>query len=211
MEDGIDGRYGLRIYLVVEGRTEKAFLGHLRTFLEPRLPGNMPRLSAITVDGSLPTGQELREIVRKLLDDRADHVIALADVYTGTTPPSFSNAREARLRMQEWVGKEPRFHAHAAQYEIEAWLLPYWARIQSLAGHNQANPSRDPESVNHENPPSRRIAEIFRRGNRREYSKTRDLSKILEGQDLSIAVEQCPELKALVNTILAICGGEAIP
>ncbi|HLO84959.1 MAG TPA: hypothetical protein VK203_08095 [Nostocaceae cyanobacterium] len=39
------------------------------------------------------------------------------------------------------------------------------------------------------------------------YSKTRDAKKILQGQDLMIAVNACPELKAFINTILSL--GEA--
>ena len=114
-------------------------------------------------------------------------------------------------RCAEWVGKEPRFHPHAAQYEVEAWLLPYWPQIQKLARHDQSAPSGDPECINHHNPPARRIREVFRRGKSRDYVKTRDFGKILEGQDLSAAIARCPELKALVNTILNICGGQTIP
>ncbi|MCP4699339.1 MAG: DUF4276 family protein, partial [Gammaproteobacteria bacterium] len=66
-----------------------------------------------------------------------------------------------------WVGKEPRFHPHAAQYDFEAWLLPYWTTIQRLAGHNKTAPGGVPEAVNHNKPPAYHIKEIFRIGNRR--------------------------------------------
>ena len=112
--------------------------------------------------------------------------------------------------MRAWVGPEPRFHPHAAQFDFEAWLLPYWPRIQELASHNQSAPGGDPEKVNRNSPPSRRIKEVFRRGRQRAYVKTRDVDRILQGQDLRVSVEQCSELKALVNTILGICGGDRI-
>ena len=114
--------------------------------------------------------------------------------------------------MRTWVGVEPRFHPHAAQYDFEAWLLPYWPRIQALAGHNQSAPSGDPEKVNNNNPPSQRITQVFRVGEgRHDYVKARDVNRILENQNLRVSVEQCSELKALVNTILSICGGQTIP
>ena len=204
----------MKIKLIVEGRTEKAFLSHLRTFLEPQLPKRMPTLSPHAYQGRIPTGDGLKNRVSTLLYGRNpyDHVVAITDIYTGTMyPPDFLDAADAKSKMRAWVGAEPRFHPHAAQYEIEAWLLPYWSRIQQLAGHNQAAPSRDPEGVNHGNPPSHRIQEIFSRGGCRKYSKSRDFGSILRGRDLSLAIDTCPELKALVNSILNICGGELLP
>ncbi len=204
----------MRIKLIVEGKTEKAFIPVLRSFLEPRLAGRMPVLSPNVYHGPVPTGNDLKKRVNELLYGKNawDHVIALTDVYTGTNPHAFDNAADAKSKMRVWVGPETRFHPHAAQYEIEAWLLPYWSRIQQLAGHNQAAPSGNPEGVNHGNPPSHRIREIFSRGNNRsQYSKARDFGSILRGQDLSVAISRCPELKALVNSILDICGGDLIP
>ena len=202
----------MRIKLIVEGKTEKAFIPVLRAFLEPRLAGRMPVLSPNVYHGPVPTGNDLKKRVNELLHGRNawDHVIALTDVYTGTNPPDFSNATEAKSKMSMWVGMEPRFHPHAAQYEIEAWLLPYWSRIQRVAGHNQAAPGGNPEGVNHGNPPSRRIQEIFSRGGRSRYSKSRDFGRILRDDDLSLAVSRCPELKDLINSILNICGGDLI-
>ena len=203
----------MRIKLIVEGKTEKAFIPVLRAFLEHRLAGRMPVLSPNIYNGRIPTGNDLKKRVNELLyrGNAWDHVIALTDVYTGGIYPyDFSDAANAKSKMRMWVGPEPRFHPHAAQYEIEAWLLPYWPRIQQLAGHNQAAPGGDPEGVNHGNPPSRRIQEIFFRGNRRRYSKPRDFGSILRDQDLSLAVSRCPELNELVNSILNICGGDLI-
>ena len=202
----------MKITIIAEGKTEKVFLSHLREFLSPRLTGRMPSLTPNVYNGRIPTGEKLRRRVTELLRHPSDHVIALTDVYTGTTPPDFRDAAEAKSKMNGWVRHEPRFHPHAAQYEIEAWLLPYWPRIQKLARHNQSAPKGDPESINHSSPPTSRLKEVFRRGSgRHSYVKTRDFGKILEDQDLSVAIDRCPELKALVNTILSVCGGQPIP
>ena len=54
--------------------------------------------------------------------------------------------------------------------------------------------------------------EIFEIGKCREsYVKPRDAARILRENDLSVAVAQCSELKAMVNTILSLCGGPVIP
>jgi len=168
----------------------------------------------VPYDGRIPTGDKLQRVVRRLLADRcqpADHVIALTDVYTGSRPPDFPTANAAKDKMRQWVGEEPRFHPHVALHDVEAWLLCYWPIIQRLAGHNKSAPAGNPETVNHENPPAHRIREIFRIGTcRAAYVKPRDARRILRDSDLSQAVASCPELKALVNTILSVCGGAGV-
>lgn len=142
----------------------------------------------------------------------ADHVMALTDVYTGSLPPEFNDAQDARQEMLGWVHNNPKFHAHAAQYGFEAWLLPYRPTIQQLAGHNQAAPPGNPESVDHDNPPAHRINAIFEAGRcRNSDGKPRDAGRILRKSDLSAAISQCAELQAFVNTILSVCGGTTIP
>jgi hypothetical protein len=204
----------VKIALIVEGKTEKAFLPSLREFLQGRLAGAMPRLDVSPYDGRIPKEGKLKRVVENLLAGRnpADHVIALTDVYTGTNPPDFIDAQDAKDKMRRWVGAEPRFHPHAAQYDFEAWLLPYWPTIQKLAKHNKAAPGGDPETVNHDNPPAYRIKEIFEIGKCRDsYVKPRDAARILRENDLSTAISQCSELKAFINTILSVCGGPVIP
>ena len=205
----------MKITLIVEGKTEKVFIQHLRRFLQTHLAGSMPSMKTHVYDGRIPKGAELQRVVRKLLNDgerSADNVIALTDVYTGTTPPEFQDAQDAIRKMREWVGPEPRFHPHAAQYDFEAWLLPYWKTIQQLADHNKAAPPGVPESVNHARSPAYHIKEIFRIGRSgRAYVKTRDAARILHDNDLIIAVTACPQLKALVNTILVTSGANPIP
>ncbi len=204
----------MKIAIIVEGNTETAFLPHLMNFLKTRLEGNMPKLDPIPYHGRIPTDDKLKRLVKNLLSGRnaANHVIALTDVYTGSRPPNFTDAVDAKNKMRQWVGVEPRFHPHVAQYEFEAWLLPYWSTIQKLAGHKKAAPGINPEKVNHNNPPAHRIKEIFEAGKCRDsYVKPRDAGRILRDNDLSVSIAQCPELKALVNMIISTCGGTMIP
>lgn len=211
-----DGSYGwaiLKIAMIIEGETEKAFLPHLRQFLKAHLSPNMPNIDPFPYDGRIPKGDKLRRIVENLLRGKkaVDHVIALTDVYTGTIPHDFVNAEDAKKKLIEWVGHEARFHPHVAQYEFEAWLLPYWSTIRRLAGHNRAAPPGRPETIDHDNPPGNRIKEIFQAGTCRDsYIKPRDANRILRENDLNVAISQCVELKALVNTIISVSGGNII-
>jgi uncharacterized protein DUF4276 len=186
-----------------------AFKVHLRAFLESKLAGRMPRLDFFPYDGRIPIGDKLKRVVEDLLGkgpSASDAVLALTDVYTGTN--DFTNAIDAKAKMQAWVGQNSRFYAHAAQYDFEAWLLPYWDEIQRIAGHNRNPPPGQPEAVDHNRPPSYHIREIFRIGScRDDYSKVRDANRILRGKDLSVAALRCPELKAFINTIIQLSGG----
>ena len=199
----------MKISLIVEGKTEKVFVPKLREYLQTLLPGKMPNLHSVPQNGGIQLDDKLDKLVTNLISGKnaADYVIALTDVY-----PEFSSAASAKEKMRHSVKSEGRFYAHAAQYEFEAWLLPYWTQIQQLAKHNQSAPGGNPEMVNHNHPPSVRIKEVFSRGKvRDDYIKARDAHRILRNADLNIAIQQCPELKSLVNTILSICGGQTIP
>lgn len=201
----------MKIAILVEGATETAFKPVLLDFLKSRLQ-QMPKLKFIPHDGRVPKGDKLKRIVENLLigKDAFNAVIALTDVYTGTN--DFQDGADAKAKMREWVGNNANFYPHVAQHDFEAWLLPYWSKIQKLAKSNKSAPTGLPEKVNHGNPPSYRIKEIFETGKcQRSYSKIRDGARILKNQDLMASVNQCPELKAFINTILELCKGDLIP
>ncbi len=174
----------------------------------------MPKLNGISENGRIPTGHKLRRLVELLLGasiEPAEAVIALTDVYVGNDPPEFKDAADAKKKMREWVGPNPAFHPHAAQFEFEAWLLPYWSDIQRLAQSNKAASWANPELVNHGTPPSHHIRAVFLSGkSRRRYVKPRDANKILQGKDLYTSANECPELKGFLNTILGLCHGDLI-
>jgi hypothetical protein len=145
----------MKVSLIVEGKTETAFLPHLRRFLQTRLLNKMPRLDPFPYDGRIPTGDKLKRVVEELLNcgaQSADAVVALTDVYTGTR--EFVDANDAKSRMRSWVGNNDRFYPHAAQHDFEAWLIPYWPEIKRLAASNRTAPGTTPENIDHDKPPS---------------------------------------------------------
>jgi hypothetical protein len=194
----------MKITIICEGKTEQAFKEPLNAFLQTLLPGKMPSLRFDVHHGSIPTGEKLKRVVEELLAARlrpANAVIGLTDVY-----PSFTDAQDAKIKMREWVGAEPRFHPHVALHDFEAWLLPYWDRVTQLAGRKAKAFGTNPETINHGNPPAHRLSRLFEAGTCRDsYSKPRDAKRILKDVDLMIAIEKCPELKGFVNTIIRLC------
>ncbi|MBL4885728.1 MAG: DUF4276 family protein [Planctomycetaceae bacterium] len=194
----------MRITILCEGKTEKAFKPCLLAFLRAQLDGKMPKLVFDIHNGAIPTEKNLQRTVSNLLDTgakRSDAVIALTDVY-----PEFKDAKTAKEQMQQWVGKETRFYPHVALYDFEAWLLPYWSDIKDLAKKNSSPFGAHPEGVNHGNPPAHRLKRMFEAGRCRDsYNKPRDAGRILKGKDLLVSINACPELKAFINTILRLC------
>ena|GEM_PF-233235 len=139
------------------------------------------------------------------------HFVAFYTIST-TDPeePDFQDATDAKEKMMEWVGNNPKFYPHTALHDFEAWLLPYWETIRSLAKHNRSAPSGSPETVNHQKPPSYWIKEIFESGRQSSYDKPIHGAKILKKNELMIAIQACPELKAFVNQIISLCDGSQI-
>ena len=48
----------MRIAILVEGKTERAFKPYLLSHLENRLAGKMPKLDFMPYDGRIPTGNK---------------------------------------------------------------------------------------------------------------------------------------------------------
>ena len=87
----------MKITILVEGKTEKAFKPHLLEFLKSRLAGRMPNVDPFPYNGRISTKDRLRREVETLLRNGTDAVIALTDVYTGTTR-EFVDAADAKRR-----------------------------------------------------------------------------------------------------------------
>jgi len=190
------------IVLLVEGNTETALKDKLKAFLDERARADRkPRVALRTKDIMTLNQAKLRHRVRlELRDPKVTAVVGLIDVY-----PRFTSASDAKRFLQDAVGDEPRFYAHVAQYDVEAWLLPYWDFICRRLGIQRARPGADPEQVNLERPPSRRLDELYRVAKPpRKYVKPIEMATILRSQDLTVAADQCPELKSLLNTLLNV-------
>ena len=193
----------MTIVLLVEGATETALKHKLKAFLDIQAEREgRPKVALRTRDiMSLSEGKLRGRIRLELSAPQVEAVVGLIDVY-----PEFTSATEAKEFLRRAADGEPRFYPHAAQYEVEAWLLPYWEKICQRVGVRQASPGPHPEQVNLNNPPSRRLATLYRlaKPRPRKYVKTIEMAAILRDKDLNVAANQCPELKSLLNTLLML-------
>ncbi len=194
----------MTVVLLVEGDTETALKRHLKQFLDQRAEAQgRPKIALRTRDIMTLNEGRLRGRIRQELRDPDVAVVAMIDVY-----PNFHSADEAKAFLRRCADGAPRFYAHAAQYDVEAWLLPFWEDICRRVGVNQGPPRASLELVDLQRPPSKRLAELYQRARdpRRKYVKTLEMSAILKGKDLTIAASRCPEFEALLNTLLTLGG-----
>lgn len=204
------------IVVLCEGPTEKGLRDALKGFLDgecAQAARSRVRLTMVSANG----GSELlkRERLVSLVTQHLRRpgvigVIGLVDVVAPEYRTRFASAAEAISTLKGLLPDEPRFHAHAAQHDIEAWLLPYWQVACRKAGRNKQAPGTNPEAVNHGHPPSYHLGELYRLGGKR-YDKPRDAAAILRGQDLLVSANACPQFKAFLNTLLDLSGCEVIP
>lgn len=199
---------GRRVIILVEGKTERALKEALHRTLDPRCKDAgvaRPGIETRRWD-SFRDPKKVQTQVHRFLDTEGVLcVVGLVDVR-----PYFPSPDEAKLFLRKAAGSTSRFHPHVAHHDFEAWLLPYWDDICRRLGVQRRRPGANPEEVNDQKPPSQHLEELYRLA-RRSYQKPQDAHTILADQDLALAARECPELKALLNTLLHCCGLEPVP
>jgi hypothetical protein len=197
----------MKIVLLVEGDTEKALKEHLKRFLDERAEAaGKPKIALRTGQITLNRGDLRGRIRLELRDPQVSAVVGLVDVY-----PTFASAEQAKQFLREAAAHDPRFYAHAALHDVEAWLLPFWANICARLGVKRAAPGARPETVDLNHPPSRRLQELYSLAKPpQKYIKPIEMNALLRGKDLTVVAGQCPEFKALLNTLLTLSGLELL-
>jgi len=199
----------MRVVVLCEGSTEKALRQGLREFVQD----GAPRRDRLGIDTRSLEGPLMRRKLGRIVElnlAKADvaGVVALTDVY-----PGFQNANDARERLRQFAGdagEHANFRAHAAQYEVEAWLLPFWDEIAKHVGVSAKSPGGQPEAINNQRPPSHHLNDLYKRAKQR-YEKVIDGAKWLTAERLAEAAKACPELKSFLNSLLEFAGAEALP
>ena len=183
----------MKIVLLVEGDTERALKGHIKAFLDQRAQAaGRPRVRLETRGKVNVKPHKLKQRVGlELRAPDVKAVVGLIDVF-----PRFKSATQAKAYLAE-SADHPKFYAHAAQFDVEAWLLPYWADICRRVRVKQKAPGSNPETVNQINPPAYRLRALYQRAKPRprKYVKTTEMFAILKGKDLCFPPTNVQSLK----------------
>jgi hypothetical protein len=202
----------LTIILLVEGSTEKTLTDKIKEFLDERATAHgrsRVRLQTRKIKSTSPEALG-RQIKLELQSRNTEAVVGLIDVFPQFQRANAAAAKRFLIEVAHQVGVTRGFYAHAAQYDVEAWLLPYWDDICRRIGAAQGRPGSDPEQVDGNKPPSYHLQDLYQSVGRK-YVKTTEMSAILKGKDLVVAANVCAELKSLLNTLLQLNGLPLLP
>jgi hypothetical protein len=108
----------------------------------------------------------------------------------------------AKAELEHQVG-DTRFQQHFAVHETEAWLLSDLEIFPIAIRNSLESCSNRPESVNLQQPPAKRLDQLYR-ANGREYKKVEDGSALFNKLDPNRAYERCPHLKMLLDEMLTL-------
>ena len=196
----------MKIVLLCEGETESALKEPLKDHLDKQCElAQIPRvgLTIMAFDGPATNCREVKtRLETHALNPKVLGVVVLSDVY-----PDFADAAETKTYLRNCVAKSSAkhmFYAHAAQFDFEAWLLPYWERIAKGLKVKAKLPGSDPEKVNSQKPPSEHLKELYAKAHK-HYQKTTEANRIFSRYGIEEAVEKCSELQALVSTLIDLC------
>lgn len=191
----------MKVVVVCEGRTERALKSAFRDVITRSIGHARVGIETRSMDGRLAK-RKFTTVVRNLLqkeDVRA--VVALTDVY-----PYYNDALSAKNALNGLVEDVPvskEFRPHAAQFEVEAWLIPFWDEIASRLRVKAKRPGANPERVNTTKPPSQHIQDLYARA-KKKYDKVIDGQRWLTADRLERASAECPELREFLDTLVEL-------
>lgn len=200
----------MKFVMFVEGPTEKEVLGpFLGGWLNKRLSN---RVGIQTVKfGGWPRMVEDMALKAHMHLNAPDAskvvaVIALLDLYGPDFYPASTSQVDERIEwatehLQDKV-RNGKFRVFFAVHEIEAWLLSQPSLFPTAA--RKVLPGTQPEEVNFDKPPSKRLSDIYMRELNRSYRKTTDGKNLFAKLDSDVAYEKCPYLRKMLDEMLRI-------
>ena len=195
----------MTIILLVGGSTEKTLTDKIKEFLDQRAAAHQrPRVRLQTRKIKSANPEALgRQIKLELQSHDTEAVVGLIDVFPQFKQADATAAKRFLIEASHRAGVTRGFYAHAAQYDVEAWLLPYWDDVCRRIGVTQARPGSDPEQVDGIKPPFPSLTGTL---STRGTQIRQDDGNVgnSEGQDLAVAAHACVELRSLLNTLLQL-------
>ncbi len=158
--------------LAVEGETEReAIAQFIKRWLDERMTTVRVGVRPAFFRGSAKFTREIARFARGVLDDptRTDvvAVIGLLDLYGLPFYPDDVDSSDERYewakRHFEGLVDRERFQMFFAVHEVEAWLLSQPEIFPRAAQPEVQKTSNSPERVNFQMPPSKVLADVYRR------------------------------------------------
>jgi hypothetical protein len=190
--------------LFVEGKTETYLPQFFQRWLAPpRVPARIG-IKAVDLRGVANYRREIRKrALVALAESDVIGAVGLIDFYASGLQYPAGEVRHQYDWAQKTIQTEvdnPRFRQHFAVHETEAWLLSEPERFPAAVQEHL--PKGAPESVNHRNPPSRVISNLYQSKLQRPYRKPTEGARLFAKLDPDRAYDRCPHLKLLFDDML---------
>jgi hypothetical protein len=202
----------MKFILFVEGHTEKKALpDFLKRWLDVRLPQKVG-IKVVRFEGWRDYNDEIAKKVELNLGGKAgaDAIagIGLLDLYGPTFyPPNKTAAAEryewGKNMFEEKVG-HTKFRQHFSVHETEAWLLADPDILPSAVAKALPGKSRQPESVNFNEPPAKLLERLYKEKLDKPYKKLIDGANLFAKLSPDVAQAKCPYLGRLLQDMLTL-------
>jgi len=205
----------VKFIFFVEGETEaKALPAFFKRWLDPRLDKPVD-IQAVHFRGCAEVVHYTSKRAKAFLNAPNSDVIAviaLLDLYRLelSYPAGAESAADrvtwATEHLERRVG-EARFRQYFAVHELEAWLLSDVTIFPNDLQIAFPPKIKQPEKVNFDEPPSKLIEKLYLSKTKRPYKKLTYGEKLFAELNPEIAYQKCPNLKALLDEMLALAKG----
>jgi hypothetical protein len=199
---------GRRIVVLCEGKTEERAI---RFFVARQWA--LDGLSAVGLDRVDLRGHldKVAPFARNHLDEpEVLAVFTLIDLYgmTSVTHPANDELDAKVQRVQNWLrdrlGQHKRadyFVPHVSVHEVEAWILAEGAALARRLGDPWIRPDPQAEVKNFQNPPSRRMSELFLKSKGRHYQKIEDGEPLFSQMEFQPVYTSCPYFRKFYDDL----------
>ena len=115
-------------------------------------------------------------------------------------------------RVREWLraqfshARESRFFPHICVHQTEAWILAEGHALAARLNDSGIGPDPNAELKDFQNPPSKRLNELFLRIKSRRYSKTIDGTPLFVAMQFAPVYNSCRYFRAFYDDLTAAGG-----
>jgi hypothetical protein len=166
-------------------------------------------LRAINLNGKIQTAGKFAN--RYLDEKEVLAVFTLVDLQGATQvshgPEDAVTERVGRVR--EWLRRQidhPRavhFYPHVCVHQTEAWILAEGSALASRLGNPDIGPDLNAEEKNFQNPPSKRLNDLFLRHKSRRYGKKIDGTPLFKAMAFQPVYQSCSHFRTFYEDLKA--------
>jgi hypothetical protein len=201
----------VNIILYVEGDTEEHLPQFFKRWLDQRTSQRVG-IKAVNFGGVSKYLQDMPDRARLALGEaNIIGAVGLIDFFRSTLPYPDGTIEQkyawAQTHLQTKVGNQ-RFRQHFAVHETEAWLLSEPDLFPEGIVEGALKTSR-PETINSQNPPSKRLKAQYLSKLKQTYQKRTDGAKLFDKLNPDVAYQKCPFLKLLLDDLLELANRQA--